>query len=64
MQLADFRRVSPEEFEVVYFCQFPFIEDFEKAGDRIGLSLNKEINEIEDYYVTIVSRYGSRRFAP
>ena len=64
MQLADFRRVSPEEFEVVYFCQFPFIEDFEKAGDKISLSLNKEINEIEDYYVTIVSKYGSRRFAP
>tara|TARA_Y100000296_G_C5125768_1_gene232788 strand:+ start:137 stop:520 length:384 start_codon:yes stop_codon:yes gene_type:complete len=64
VQLSDFRRVSTEEFEVVYFSQFPFIENFEKAGEKISLSLNKEINEIEDYYVDIISRYGSRRFAP
>ena len=64
IHLADFRRVSPQEFEVVYVCQFPFVENFERAGDKISLSLNKEINEIEDYYVTIVSKYGSRRFAP
>jgi len=64
MQLADFRRVSSQEFEVIYVCHFPFVENFEKSGKKISLSLNKEINEIEDYYVNIISRYGSRRFTP
>jgi len=64
IHLVGFRRVSAEEFEAVYFCQFPFIEGFDKAGDKISLSLNEEISEIEDYYVTIVSTHTSRRFIP
>ena len=62
--LADFRRVSDNECEVVYFTQFPYVDGFYRAGTPDSLASEETLEKLGEYYVGILSTYTTRRFAP
>ena len=61
--LTDFRRASSDEFEVVYFTQFPYVDGFYRAGTPDNLSSEETLEKLGEYYVGILSTYTTRRFA-
>ena len=62
--LADFRRVSDDECEVVYFTQFPHVDGFHRAGIPDNLSSEETLEKLGEYYIGILSTRTTRRFAP
>jgi hypothetical protein len=62
--LTDFRRVSDNECEAVYFTQFPYVDGFQKSGTAESLSSEKTIEKLGEYYIGILSTHTTRRFAP
>jgi len=62
--LADFRRVSDGECEVVYFTQFPYVDGFHRAGTPESLASEETLEKLGEYYIGILSTYTTRRFAP
>ena len=62
--LTDFRRLSGDEFEAVYFTQFPYVDGFYRAGTPDNLSSEETLEKLGEYYVGILSTHTTRRFAP
>tara|TARA_R110000824_G_scaffold55243_1_gene152265 strand:+ start:73 stop:456 length:384 start_codon:yes stop_codon:yes gene_type:complete len=62
--LADFRRVSDSECEAVYFTQFPYVDGFHRAGTSDSLASEETLEKLGEYYIGILSKHTTRRFAP
>tara|TARA_R110000824_G_scaffold252918_1_gene441767 strand:+ start:249 stop:632 length:384 start_codon:yes stop_codon:yes gene_type:complete len=62
--LTDFRRTSDDEFESVYFTQFPYVDGFYRAGTPDNLSSEETLEKLGEYYVGILSTHTTRRFTP
>jgi hypothetical protein len=61
-QLADFCRVSEDEFEVVYYCHFPYVAGFSIKGKMLNLNNTDNLNKIGERYVRSISRFTTTRF--
>tara|TARA_Y100000593_G_scaffold50774_1_gene95467 strand:- start:3120 stop:3506 length:387 start_codon:yes stop_codon:yes gene_type:complete len=61
--LADFYRISDKEFEVVYYCQFPYSAGFSIKGRMISLNDTDNLNSIGERYVRTLSKFTTTRFA-
>ena len=61
-QLADFHRVSEDEFEVVYYCHFPYVVGFSVKGKMLNLNNTDNLNKIGERYVRSISRFTTTRF--
>tara|TARA_R100000995_G_C3475130_1_gene120495 strand:- start:1207 stop:1593 length:387 start_codon:yes stop_codon:yes gene_type:complete len=62
-KLADFFRVSDEEFEVVYYCHFPYVAGFSIKGKMLNLNDTDSLNKIGERYVRAISKFTTTRFA-
>lgn len=61
-QLADFYRISADEFEVVYYCHFPYAAGFSIKGKILNLNNTDNLNKIGERYVRSISRFTTTRF--
>jgi hypothetical protein len=62
-KLADFFRVSDNEFEVVYYSHFPYVAGFSKKGKVLNLNNTDSLNKIGERYVGTLSKFTTTRFA-
>ena len=61
-QLADFYRISDKEFEVVYYCQFPYCAGFSVKGRMLSLNDTDNLNSIGERYVRTLSKFTTTRY--
>jgi len=62
-KLVDFFRVSNDEFEVVYYCHFPYVAGFSLKGKMLNLNDTDNLNRIGERYVGAISKFTTTRFA-
>ena len=62
-KLADFHRISDQEFEVVYYCQFPYCAGFSIKGRMLSLNDTDNLNRIGERYVRTLSKFTTTRFS-
>ena len=62
-KLADFHRISDQEFEVVYYCQFPYCAGFSIKGRMLSLNDTDNLNRIGERYVRTLSKFITTRFS-
>ena len=62
-QLADFFRTSDDEFEVVYYTNFPYVSGFSIKGKMLNLNETDNLNMIGERYVRTLSKFTTTRFA-
>jgi|14BtaG_2_1085337.scaffolds.fasta_scaffold24593_3 hypothetical protein len=61
--IADFYRVSDQEFEVVYFGSFPYALGFSNKGKTLSLSDTEKLSSIGERYVRTLSEFTSTRYS-